>query len=403
VIDITADKGTGMIYLGMSPWTGMWKNRHHLMSRFAEAMPVLYVEPWQGLRKVRRALLSGAGREALQWSTWRERSPNLYIFQSPAHLPVSGSGLLGSFTQRRWYSGIRRVASDAGIRRPILWISRPELAGALGRFDECLSIYHVVDEYGGYTSHDDVTRKALWKAEEALLDRVDMSIVVSRELLKRKSAPNREVFLVENAVDIEKYDARRKSSNVPDDLATIARPRLGYSGLIGSRLDLGLLRNLARARPDWSIVLIGKVDSRGCEEDIAALNRLTNVHFLGEKPYSEIPGYVLGFDVGLLPYRINLETRNISPLKMYEYLAAGVPVVSTDIPAVEDCKDIVDVRNNAQEFEDACAFRLGEDSSEEVGKRVAFARCNTWESRVEQLWQIISPRLNQDAPARAGR
>lgn len=391
-----------MIYLGMSPWTGMWKNRHHLMSRFSQAMPVLYVEPWQGLRKVRRALLSGAGREALQWSTWSERSPNLFVFESPAHLPVSGSGLLGSFTQRRWYSCIRRVARDAGIRKPILWISRPELAGALGRFDECLSIYHIVDEYGGYTSHDDATRKELWKTEEELLDRVDISIVVSRELLNRKSAPNREVFLVENAVDMEQYDARRGATKVPEDLAKIARPRLGYCGLAGSRLDWNLLRNLARARPDWSIVLVGKVDSRGCEDDIAELKGLANVHFLGEKLYSEVPDYVFGLDIGLLPYRINLETRNISPLKMYEYLAAGVPVVSTDIPAVQNCGDVVDIGDSARKFEAACAFRLRSDSKDDVEKRVAFASRNTWESRVEQLWHIISSRLNLDAPARVG-
>ena len=390
-----------MIYLGMSPWNGMWKNRHHLMSRFAEVMPVLYVEPWQGLRKVRRALLSGAGREGLRWSTWRKGSPNLYIFQSPAHLPVSGSELLGSFTQRRWYSGIRRVADEAGIRKPILWISQPQFAGALGRFDECLSIYHVVDEYGGYTGQDDMTRKELWRAEERLLDRVDISIVVSSGLLGRKSAPNREVFLVENAVDIDKYDARRMNPDVPEDLATIARPRLGYSGLIGSRLDLDLLRELAEARPDWSLVLVGKVDSLGCEDAIAALKNLANVHFLGEKPYGEVPDYVLGFDIGLLPYRINLETRNISPLKMYEYLAAGIPVVSTEIPAVENRKDVVDVSNTAKQFEDACALRLGDDGSDSVDRRVAFARCNTWESRVEELWQIISSQLNPDTPVRA--
>jgi glycosyltransferase involved in cell wall biosynthesis len=277
------------------------------------------------------------------------------------------------------------------------------LAGALGRFDECLSIYHIVDEYGGYTGQDDMTRKRLWRVEEGLLDRVDISIVVSRELLNRKSAPNREVFLVENAVDIEKYDVRRIDTVAPEDLARIPRPRLGYSGLIGSRLDLKLLRNLARARPNWSIVLVGKVDRRGCEDDIAALNGLTNVHFLGEKPYSEVPDYVLGFDVGLLPYCNNLETRNISPLKMYEYLAAGVPVVSTDIPAVENYREVVDARDNAKEFENACAYRLEVDSGDDVGKRVAFARCNTWDARVDQLWQIISARVNRDASASAGR
>ena len=391
-----ATHGIGMIYLGMSPWNGMWKNRHHLMSRFAQAMPVVYVEPWQGFRKVRRALLSGRRVRELNWKISSERSNNLHVFESPAQLAVSGSGMLRSLTQRRWYSAIRKVARDAGIRRPILWISRPEMASAVGRFGESLSIYHVVDEYGGYTKQDEESRDRLWREEEALLDAVDVSIVVSNTLLQSKSGPGRDVLLVENAVDIGAYDARRDHPDTPEDLAAVPRPRLGYGGLIGKRLDLALLSNLARSKPEWSIVLFGKVDRRECTEELDALARLENVYFLGEKSYEQVPDYVLGLDVGLLPYRINMETRSISPLKMYEYLAAGLPVVSTPIPAVDSCTTVVDIRESESGFEEACEFRLRSNNEEDVESRVMFARRNSWESRVEEIWGIISPRLRSD-------
>ena len=389
-----ATDGIGMIYLGMSPWDGMWKNRHHLMSRFAEAMPVLYVEPWVGMRKLRRAFLTRDGRRALNWSAWSQRSTNLYVFESPAYLPVSRRAFLGPLTERRWYSHIRRVADELGMRRAIVWLSRPEMAGAIGRFDECLSIYHIVDEYGGYTDHSEDTRGRLWAAEQGVLDNVDISIVVSRELLARKAGPGREIFLVENAVDIKPYDAARHRSNVPEDLKSIPGPRLGYSGLIGKRLDLDLLHGLASARQDWSIVLLGKVDPRECVKELEALSALSNVYFLGEKTYEAVPDYVSNLDVGLLPYRINLETRNISPLKMYEYLAAGLPVVSTGIPAAVLHKEFVDVRDSSEGFIEACEAEFGGGNVERVQDRVAFARQNTWESRVEQIWEILCSKLD---------
>jgi glycosyltransferase involved in cell wall biosynthesis len=386
-----------MIYLGMSPWEGMWKNRHHLMSRFAQKMPVLYVEPWLWMRTLRGALLSRDRRQALNWSTWSQISTNLYVFKSPAYLPVSTRAFLGPVTQHRWYSQIRRVAHELGMRRPILWLSRPEMAGAIGRFDECLSIYHIVDEYGGYTGHNEQTRGKLWATEQGVLDNVDISIVVSRELLARKAGSGREIFLMENAVDIEPYDAIRKKPWVPADLESIPSPRLGYSGLIGKRLELTLLYELAKARQDWSIVLLGKVDQRECAAEIADLSNLSNVYFLGEKPHEVVPDYVSNLDIGLLPYRINLETRNISPLKMYEYLAAGLPVVSTGIPAALVHKDLVDIRDCVNGFIHACDNQLASQNVLGVEERIAFARQNTWESRVEHLWEILCSKLEVEA------
>jgi len=385
--------GTGMVYFGMSSWDGMWKNRHQLMSRFARHMPVLYVEPWRWLKKVRRELLRGDFRSTSGSAPRCSLvADNLHVFHSPASLAVSGSGVLRNLTQNRWYAAIRKAARQIGIADPILWISRPEMIRAIGRMGERLSIYHIVDEYGGYTGQDEAMKQRLWEAERELLDAVDMSIVVSPELLEVKSGPGRAVYLVENAVDVQQYQERMRCAEAPEDIASIACPRLGYSGLIGKRLDLPMLLELASRNPGWSLVLIGKVDARDCQQELAALQSLDNVHFLGEKKHDAVADYVTSLDVGLLPYRINLETRNISPLKMYEYLAAGLPVVSTRIPAAERNARILHIADDTAGFVGACRIAM-QDADDAVQQRIEFARANTWDARVEQIWDLISARL----------
>jgi len=216
----------------------------------------------------------------------------------------------------------------------------------------------------------------LWMAEEQrLLDNVDVTIAVSPELARAKSAPGRQVALVENAVDFDTYRDASAAGREPAEYAAIPRPRLGYSGLIGKRLDLELLTSLARHRVDWSIVLVGRVDRRDCESELAALERLDNVYFLGCKDVSDVPHYVAGFDIGLLPYRRNLETRNISPLKLFEYAASGKPVIATDIPAAQRHEAVVSIARTVDEFVRLCDRYL--------------ASTNTWDDRVREISALL--------------
>ena len=397
---IQYEEGMGMIYLGMSPWEGMWRNRQQLMSRFAKMMPVLYVEPWTTLKKVRRSLLQ-AGTDSDGRHKSSPEIEGLGIFHGSPLLPVSGSRYLAEFTQRRWYAAIRRRAKRLGITRPILWISRPEFSGALGRMNESISIYHIVDEYGGYTSQNEATRQRLWEAERQLIDAVDFSIAVSSELVSNKGSHSGTVHLVENAVDVDAFIRVQHSGMTPADLSGIPRPRLGYCGLIGKRLDLALLKELARCRPDGSIVLVGKVDTRDCAHDLEELGEMENVYILGERDVSEVPAYITGFDVGLLPYQLNLETKNISPLKMYEYLAAGIPVVSTDIPAARRQDKLVHVAHTAGAFADACREELVNDNAVRKNMRLDYARSNTWDCRVEQICDLIVAGLERRASGEA--
>jgi glycosyltransferase involved in cell wall biosynthesis len=383
-----------MVYFGMSPWVGMRKSRHQLMSRFSRDMPVLYVEPWVGLRSLRTGkygisrVFADLGRPLL-----RKYEPNVHVFNSPAYLPVSLSPRLAAVTQRLWTRSVRRSARSIGITRPIIWVSRPETGFVVGHLNEQFSIYHVVDEYAGYTGAKGQTKAKLADIESKVLDRVDLVIVASPELQRAKQGAGRDIIVAENGVEPTEYAEASQSGIEPDDLAQVPRPRIGYSGLIGKRLDLELVRKIAEQKPDCSVVLIGKVDARECEHELAALESLPNVYFLGEKPPSEVARYIAGFDIGLLPYAINLETMHISPIKMYEYWAAGKPVVSTSISAAQRHRSAVKVAESHNEFHAMIDDLIRDPSAEDPTRLVELANQNTWQSRVEYITAQLEARM----------
>jgi glycosyltransferase involved in cell wall biosynthesis len=179
-------------------------------------------------------------------------------------------------------------------------------------------------------------------------------------------------------------------------MVAISEPRLGYAGLIGKRLDLGLIMRLAKRRPGWSFVFVGKADRRDCETEMSALEALDNVFFLGEKNQSRVANYVAAMNIGLLPYQRNVETEHISPLKMYEYLAVGLPVVSTAIPAALRHSEIVEVADNENAFERACEDALMNDSSRQEERRLNFAASNTWDQRIVEITDIIASALKKN-------
>jgi glycosyltransferase involved in cell wall biosynthesis len=194
-------------------------------------------------------------------------------------------------------------------------------------------------------------------------------------------------------VDLRQFRVAGLRADIPSDLQGIPGPRLGYSGLIGKRLDLGLLRTLAENRPKWSIIMIGAEDPRECEKELAELKSMANVYFLGEKDPSEVANYISDWDLGMLPYEINVETSHISPLKMYEYLAAGLPVVSTAIPAAKRKKNVVAIATNSMAFERECESALSQQDQSMVLARINEASENTWDHRIVELSDIISRKL----------
>jgi glycosyltransferase involved in cell wall biosynthesis len=268
-----------------------------------------------------------------------------------------------------------------GFRRPINWIFNPTAAIIAGELNEEMLIYYCVDEYAAFSG---VPARALAELENRLLRRADLVVVSSEQLYQSKSPRNPHTVLVRHGVDFQHFrKALAAETLLPEDVARLPRPILGYFGLMAADwVDVDLLAEVARRYRHGSLVLLGK-----SVMDLAALRRLQNVHVLGHKPYEQLPAYCKAFDLGLVPFPRNEATRHANPLKVREYLAAGLPVVSTPVPEVEalGCCYIGDT---ADSFCAAIEAALAASDSRQL--RSEGVRQESWENRLEELRRHIT-------------
>ena len=372
--------GETIIYFGPEPWDGLWRNRHQLMSRFARDNDVYYVEPPTNVRDCLRP-----GRRN---TLFTRDATGVKVIHGPRWVPVTGRAPFKNASIRLFLFVVAVVSGTAFGRRPIAWYSRPRMIDYVGRSRTKHTVYHVVDEYGGY-GHPSKTENSAPDADELrMLRSVDTVIVVTESLFESKSPHNPNTHIVANAVDFEAY--AEKSLTPPEDMARVEAPVIGYSGLVAARLDLAMLFEAASARPAWSFVFVGSVNEEYCEAEMSRLRDLPNVHMLGAKRVDEVPRYVNRFDVCIVPYVLNLRARHASPLKIYEYAAASKPIVSTDFAAARAFDGHVRIAGNAGELLAECEAALQLDaSSTEIAANRRIAAENTWEHRVQQLSTIL--------------
>lgn len=241
---------------------------------------------------------------------------------------------------------------------------------------------------------EDAWRQTVRRLESEVINKVDMVFVTSPALYESKRSLHPHVIFVPNGVDFDLF-ARPRMDALPPDLAQLPRPLIGYSGVINEKLDLDLLIEVIRGQPAWHFAFIGPVVIRYEPEALAALQALPNTHFLGRKGVEELPAYIGGCDACLLPYKRNEWTRNISPLKLYEYLATGVPIVSTDIPAAHEFAGHIGLANTPVAFAAALAEQMACDSPERRRQQQALAEHHTWDNRVETLSDAITQQLKR--------
>ncbi len=381
-----------LVYFGPEPWDGLWRNRHQLLSVFARRNRVLYVEPRAHLRPAIRAAWNERSL-GLRKPLCEEVRGNLFVFHTPRLAPVSGNRLVATLTRAVRHRLLRGTLRRLGMDRPIAWFSRPNMFDLVGVCQERLVIYHVVDEYASYGNKTEAEKQRIYAAERRMLALVDLVVVVSPPLLAAKRSLHPNTYLVPNAVNYEAFSqAMSDDGPLPSDITRLPRPIIGYSGLISGRLDLELLADIAQEHPQWSLALVGVVQDQKCRGAMERLRGLPNVHWLGYKAVDRVPYYIKAFDVCLIPYRGGEEAVHIDPLKLYDYLACGKPVVSVDIPAVRPFADVVYIAEDKGTFVRYIGEALQENGSL-VPRRLDIARQNTWEARVEQLSSYIQGAL----------
>jgi glycosyltransferase involved in cell wall biosynthesis len=397
-----------------NPWRDLWRNRQQIFSRLAARQHrVLYVEP-------ARASLADWRRGRVTWQQVRRPSlvqeqPNLWLYRIPALLPTRATGgLFDRASDRLLAIHLRRTLGKLSMVNcqrsivndghavgnwplnignwPLLWLYRPtRWRWAAANFPHSVLVYHITDDYAVFGHLNDAQRAALLAEEHDLLAAADLTIATAPRLLELKAPHARRIELVPNGVDVAAFIRALSSPRPPATCHLPPAARIGYSGHVSARLDLPLLREIALARPDWQLVFAGSEWDAGCAEELRALKALSNVHFLGLLPVEDVPAFTVSCDVCLIPYRVNDETRAISSLKLYEYLAAGKPVVSARVPAAEEHGAVVRMADGTvgswvEQIEAALAER---DDPVQVAARQEVAGENTWEERVERIESLL--------------
>lgn len=300
----------------------------------------------------------------------------------PRVLPWHHIGPVHAFNTRSLTRAItRRLGTLAVRRRPVLVTGSPPSVGVVGRLGEVASVYYVLDDFLNFPTY---TASMLAPLERRLLERVDLVVATAASLTRSKFPRSGRAYHLPQGVNYAHFAEPRSE---PADLAGIPRPRIGFAGSVSTQCDIALLARLAKTFADASLVLVGPVslDSGSLEQ----LHR-PNIHLLGVRSYDDLPAYVQHFDVGIIPYLLSAWTVAVDPLKLLEYLAAGLPVVTTSIPEAYKYADTVAVAADADAFVAAVREAIGTNREASRSRGQALAREHTWERRADTLLELIA-------------
>ncbi len=375
--------GTDIICFSTHYWDERRFRKQEFMSRFARENRVLFVEPSISMARAPEAHLREVATNRYLLSHLETRDEQLHLLKPPRGLPKWSDPRVERLNYQWFGRVVERAARRLGFRDAILWIYRPSYHHALGAISHRWLVFDMVDDLsaygGGHWDHVEYTMRGL--VEES-----DLLVVTAKTLLDRYGPSAARAVQVSNGFDAGLFSPERVRGQVPLSLTGISRPILGFIGTLFGFLDFDLLEEIARVHNDKSLVLVGPVEA-SVEHAVARLRELPNVIHIGGQPQSEIPAYVAAFDVCLNPFRRGRVADSVSPLKVYEYLAMGRPVVSTQMKALqmEDAARAVAFADGASEFCEQITICLGTDVRNATQARREAVATYSWDRLFERL------------------
>jgi glycosyltransferase involved in cell wall biosynthesis len=365
-------------------WDGDPLSKKHIALRLAKKNRVLWVNstgnrnPTASVRDFRRAF-----KKLRQYcSGCRCVEKNIYVF-SPLVIPFHGSRAARWMNRWMLRRSLRRACRKLSFHKPITWSFVPSSGDVAGSLGEEFVMYYCVDEYSQFTGTD---KTAILDMERRLMEKSNLVIVSSSRLYETKRRYHPNTFLVTHGVDVAHFrNACLPATTAPQDCLELRHPVIGFFGLIADWVDLEIIRYLAASRPEWSFLLIGEVQT-----DVSALREMPNVHLLGRRSYQSLPAYCKAFDVAILPFVVNELTLAANPLKVREYLAAGLPVVATPLPEIVRLNSLLRTAGTQEEFLHQIEAFLNEGRR---GPNIEVSRLmepESWDEKVEELSRIIA-------------
>lgn len=366
-----------LICLSHLRWDFVYQRPQHLISRFAENGRVFYFEEPHFVDDDTRLEIS-------------EEESDLFIcvpyisFNDAAHTAEIQREMLES------------LIDNENIEDYLLWFYTPMAMDFAAHLKPNLTIFDCMDELSAFR----FAPPDLIENEKRLLAKSDLVFTGGQSLFEAKKGKHRRVFAFPSSIDKAHFRRAREIEKEPADQTEISAPKLGFCGVIDERMDTHLIAEMADLRPDWQFVMIGPVVKISEDE----LPRRSNIHYLGRKKYDELPAYLSGWDIALMPFAINDSTKYISPTKTPEYLAAGLPVISTairDVMKPYSDLNLVEIADTAEEFVSAADKILERGNSDEWLKRVdEFLEDISWDKTFSEMSELITEELGKEPKTR---
>ena len=388
--DPTLLEGQDIVCFSSIDWQFIWQGHQEIMSTLAaNGNRVLFVEN----TGVRAPGIRDVGRVTQRVQNWwkgtkgfRRERDNLFIY-SPLLLPFPYSYAARRINRSLLTRALNRWMRAAGFNRPIVWtfLPTPLVRDVIRDIDPAVSIYYCIDDFASSST----AARRIAKSEQQLCREVDLVFVTSEKLREKAARFSERVSLFPFGVSYKKFEEVRLAPDpMPADLAALPRPVVGYVGGIHQWMDMALLTEAAHRMPETTFALVGPL-----QIDVSAA-AAPNLHFLGKKAHDEVPRYIKGFDVGIVPYLLSDYTANVYPTKLNEYLAMGKPVVATDLPEIRrfnaDHGQTVAVAADTDQFVAALRAALVPSTDDARRARVEVARSNSWRARIAQMSTLIA-------------
>jgi glycosyltransferase involved in cell wall biosynthesis len=370
-------------------WTGDPLSKTHLMRVLSKDNRILWINaianrmPTASSKDVKRIFTK------LKRFTEpvKEVESNIFVL-NPLAIPTYGSPLVRNFNQKFLLRQVKKAMRNLKFETPLNMVFNPAAGLLAGKLGESEIIYYCVDDYTEFTG----VASGLKEIEEELFRKSDLVVVSAEKLLEDKKKYNANTEIIRHGTDWRHFrTSLDEATEIPVEIRDLPKPIIGFHGLLADWVDYELIKKIAEKYREGSVVLIGKI-AVDAEEKIKILDNIDNIHFLGRKPYQTLPNYCKGFDVALNPFVINELTLAANPLKVREYLAAGLQAVSTDIPEVRILKHCLVGTDHPHFIEQVEKVLRHPIEKEIISDEI---RHESWDAKVDELREIMEKKRNR--------
>jgi UDP-galactopyranose mutase len=354
-------------------WNFVYQRPQHLMSRFAKHQRVFLIEePWFDAEHANHLQL--------------DRKDNLTIV-----IPHLQNGLSEEDIVTQQIKLLKDFFEEESITNYFFWYYSPMPIAIGNAFDPQFIMYDCMDELSLFKDAPAVLRDR----EKELFEKAALVFTGGHNLYQAKKNSHHNIYPFPSSIDKEHFAQARQLTTDPDDQANIPHPKFGFYGVIDERFDIDLIKQVAERKPEWQFVIIGPVVKINPD----SLPKLGNIHYVGGKSYEDLPKYLAGWDVAVIPFVLNDSTKYISPTKTPEYLAAGKPVISTSIVDVVTpyaVNNLVQIADTADDFIKAAEFELTRTDRDQWLEKVdEFLLNNSWDNTWSRMQNLITIVQNQ--------